>query len=104
MELNPARAHLIAGFFDKYLILNEEEELLEKEIKSLKEQEAMKVMELKVAWKLRRRNEESRKESKKGFREEKGMVPFLLLIRLIQFQFPNHFHEIQGKVDKIMDL
>ncbi|KYC89950.1 hypothetical protein MXL46_10115 [Heyndrickxia sporothermodurans] len=66
IELNTAKAHLIASFFDQYLILNEEEEKqLEKEIKSLNRNEAMKVMELKT-------------ESRKG----KEMLQFLSLIGL----------------------
>ncbi|MFB7304827.1 hypothetical protein [Heyndrickxia sporothermodurans] len=66
IELNTAIAHLIASFFDQYLILNEEEvKQLEKEIKSLNRNEAMKVMELKT-------------ESRKG----KEMLQFLSLIGL----------------------
>lgn len=51
LELDPARAHLIAGFFDTYLILGaEEEEQLQQELKSLDQSEEAKIMELKTAW------------------------------------------------------
>ncbi|MEK5391486.1 hypothetical protein NSQ59_14080 [Margalitia sp. FSL K6-0131] len=101
MELNSARAHLIAGFFDQYLILNEEEEeQLEKEIKSLNKQEAMKVMELKTAWEVKAEERGIEKGIEKGKRD--GTIS--IINRLVQVQFPNHFHEIQEKVQMINDL
>ncbi|QQZ07690.1 hypothetical protein [Heyndrickxia vini] len=70
MELNSARAHLIASFFDQYLILNEEEEeQLEKDIKSLDGKEAMKVMELKTAWEVKAEERGIEKGIEKGKRD-----------------------------------
>jgi len=47
MELNPARMELIYGFFETYLKLTKEEELLvEKEIAKLPVDEAEKILEL----------------------------------------------------------
>lgn len=89
MELDPARNHLLAGFFDQYHILNEsEEEELEKEIKSLNRDEAIKVMELKTAWEER------------GI--EKGMIT--IINNIIQIQFPNSFESLQLKVNLIRDV
>jgi hypothetical protein len=51
LELDPARMHLISGFFDTYLELNDiEEARLQKEIQSLEPKEEEKIMELKTNW------------------------------------------------------
>ena len=51
MELNPAKAELINGFFETYLSLNmrEEEELME-EIKQLNQEEAEQIFKLPNSW------------------------------------------------------
>lgn len=52
MELNPAKARLIYGFFERYLILNQrEEEKLMKEIEKM--DDAEKIMELPISYEQR---------------------------------------------------
>lgn len=49
MELNPARARFILGFFERYITLNErEEETLMKEIKRM--DESKDIMHLPISW------------------------------------------------------
>ncbi len=51
LELDPARMHLITGFFDAYLVLNYiEEGKLREEIQMLESKEEKKIMELKTNW------------------------------------------------------
>lgn len=51
LELDPARMHLISGFFDTYLELNDiEEARLQEEIQLLEPKEEEKIMELKTNW------------------------------------------------------
>ncbi|QKY68733.1 transposase [Lentibacillus sp. CBA3610] len=74
MELNPAKQRLVYGFFEKYLILNETEEIqLNDEIKRM--DEADKIMEIPISY------EEKGKEKGKeiGKAEEKKEVAFKML-------------------------
>src|SRR3954454_22257653 len=58
MELNPAKATLINGFFETYLSLNEEEvEELMEEIKQLHKNEAEQIFELPNSWRDKGRKE-----------------------------------------------
>jgi predicted transposase YdaD len=58
MELNPAKATLINGFFETYLSLNEvEEEELMEEIKQLDKNEAEQIFELPNSWRDKGRKE-----------------------------------------------
>jgi hypothetical protein len=51
LELDSARMHLITGFFDTYLELNDiEKQALQKEIHILDPEEEKKIMELKTQW------------------------------------------------------
>ena len=68
MELNPAKATLINGFFETYLSLNEEEEEeLMEEIKQLDKNEAEQIFELPNSWRDKGKRKEGyrRKEFKK---------------------------------------
>ena len=58
MELNPAKATLINGFFETYLSLNEdEEEELMEEIRQLDKNEAEQIFELPNSWRDKGRKE-----------------------------------------------
>lgn len=51
LELDPARMHLITGFFDTYLVLDDiEKQELQIEIHRLEPMEEEKIMELKTQW------------------------------------------------------
>jgi hypothetical protein len=51
MELNPAKMHLIIGFFDTYLVLNDiEKKLLWEELQMLDSKEGEMIMELQTQW------------------------------------------------------
>ena len=63
MELNPAKATLINGFFETYLSLNEEEEEeLMEEIKQLDKNEAEQIFELPNSWRDKGRKEGKQEE------------------------------------------
>ncbi|MBM4763113.1 Rpn family recombination-promoting nuclease/putative transposase [Bacillus sp. B15-48] len=65
LELNPAKAQLINGFFESYLSLNKsEEEKLMKEIKQLGDQESEQIFKLPNSWREKGLIE-GRKEAKK---------------------------------------
>ena len=71
MELNPAKAELINGFFETYLSLNEkEEERLMEEIKQLDQKEAEQIFELPNSWRDKGRQEEQ---------EEKRLIAIEML-------------------------
>ena len=56
MELNPAKAELINGFFETYLFLNEKEEKeLMEEIRQLDEQEAEQIFKLPNSWREKKK-------------------------------------------------
>lgn len=66
MELTPAKMRIILGFFEKYLILDEEEEeTLMEEIKQMDESES--IMHLPISWEEKGK-QEGRKEGEKEAR------------------------------------
>ena len=81
MELNPAKAELVNGFFETYLSLNEsEEEYLMEEIKQLDQQEAEQIFKLPNSWREKGKKKESegiKKESKKGKWKKKDRLPLI---------------------------
>lgn len=88
MELNPAKAELINGFFETYLSLDdkEEEELMD-EIKQLDQQEAERIFELPNSWRDKGRKEgrqEGLKEGKKQIAVEmlKEGLPIELIVKV----------------------
>ena len=70
MELNPAKATLINGFFETYLSLNddEEEELME-EIKQLDKNEAEQIFELPNSWRDKGRKEGKQEGIQEGIQK-----------------------------------
>ena len=72
MELNPAKAELINGFFETYLFLNKrEEEQLMEEIKQLDNEEAEQIFKLPNSWR--------EKGLKEGKMEEKRQIALEML-------------------------
>ena len=70
MELNPAKAELINGFFETYLTLNEEEEEeLMEEIKQLDQHEAEQIFELPNSWRDKGRKEGKQEGIQEGVRK-----------------------------------
>jgi predicted transposase/invertase (TIGR01784 family) len=83
MELDPARMTLLTGFFETYLILNEEEERkLEEEMGKVDEKEAKRMIEITTSW------------------EEKGRVKgqASILLRLLKKKFGNVPVEMENRV------
>jgi len=83
MELDPARMTLLTGFFETYLILNEEEERkLEEEMGKVDEKEAKRMIEITTSW------------------EEKGRVKgqASILLRLLKKKFGNVPIEMENRV------
>ena len=69
MELNPAKAELINGFFETYLLLNEEEEEeLMEEINQLDQHEAEQIFELPNSWRDKGERGETRRDSRRNSR------------------------------------
>lgn len=109
MELNPAKAELINGFFETYLTLNksEEEELME-EIKQLDKQESELIFKLPNSWRekgiaegIRKGREEGiQKGREEGIQQEKMQTALEMLreglsIELIAKVTKLSFNEIQ---------
>ena len=70
MELNPAKATLINGFFETYLSLNEdEEEELMEEIKQLDKNEAEQIFELPNSWRDKGRKEGMQEGIREGIQK-----------------------------------
>jgi predicted transposase/invertase (TIGR01784 family) len=70
MELNPAKAELINGFFETYLSLNEEEEeVLMEEIKQLDKSEAELIYELPNSWRDKGRKEGKQEGIQEGIQK-----------------------------------
>jgi len=94
MELDPARMTLLTGFFETYLILNEEEERkLEEEMGKVDEKEAKRMIEITTSW------------------EEKGRVKgqASILLRQLKKKFGHIPVEVENKVmtmpiEKLQDL
>lgn len=68
MELNPAKSRFILGFFEKYLILDkQEEEILMEEIKQMNESED--IMHLPISWEEKGKVKGREEGIEKGKRE-----------------------------------
>jgi len=78
MKLNPAKQRFITGFFDEYLILNDqEEEKLMEEIKEL--DNAEEILELSNSWERKGMEKGIEKGIKKGKMEERQNIAKELL-------------------------
>lgn len=99
MELNPAKAELINGFFETYLTLNEsEEEELMEEIKQLDKQESELIFKLPNSWR--------EKGIAEGIQQEKMQTALEMLreglsIELIAKVTKLGFNEIQDLREKL---
>jgi hypothetical protein len=77
MQINPAKAELINGFFETYLTLNESEEMeLIEEIKQLNREETEQILQLPNSWREKGKLETQREIARKMVKE--GM-PFELI-------------------------
>lgn len=95
MELNPAKAERINGFFETYLSLNQdEEEILMEEIKQLDQKEAEQIFELPNSWK-----EKGRKEGKIETALEmlKEGLPVDLIAKITKFD-QKEIHELKYRL------
>lgn len=115
MELNPAKAVLINGFFETYLTLNEsEEEELMEEIKQLDKQESELIFKLPNSWRekgiaegIRKGREEGiQKGIAEGIQQEKMQTALEMLreglsIELIAKVTKLGFNEIQDLREKL---
>ncbi|WP_425464814.1 Rpn family recombination-promoting nuclease/putative transposase [Paenibacillus piri] len=105
LELDPAKIHLIACFFDTYLILNEaEKRQLHKEITLLHPREEERIMELKTAW------EEDAELAGKLKGKIEGKIEGRLegMIELIRKYMAAHFgeslHDIHDQLAQLTNL
>ncbi|MEM9544107.1 MAG: DUF4351 domain-containing protein [Cyanobacteria bacterium P01_E01_bin.42] len=100
LRLDPARMHLISGFVDSYLKLNEvETRQFAEQIAKIRPEEKEEVMQIVTSWMeegieigLDRGREEGRKEGREEGREE-GKLQLLLL------QLTRRFGELQSDVE-----
>lgn len=80
MELNPAKAELINGFFETYLSLNKhEEEKLMEEIKQLDQHESDQIFKLPNSWREKGLKEGLQEGLKEGKMQEKRQVALEML-------------------------
>ena len=87
MELDPARMTLLTGFFETYLILNEEEERkLEEEMGKVDEKEAKRMIEITTSW------------EEKGRVKGKAEGQASILLRLLKKKFGNVPVEMENRV------
>ena len=101
LELDPARMHLITGFFDTYLILNDiEERQLQEEIQMLNPEEEEKIMELKTNWE---KSAELRGELR-GKLEGKLEGERTILIKFIKAQFGTASKEIIEQIASLTNI
>lgn len=102
MELNPAKAELINGFFETYLSLNEkEEEKLMEEIKQLDPQEAEQILELPNSWRDKGRQEGIQKGIQEGRKEGKQEEKRLIAIEMLKEGLPVELVTKVTKLDRI---
>jgi flagellar biosynthesis/type III secretory pathway protein FliH len=96
-ELNEAKSQMLMGFFESYLVLNEDEERqFQKEIKNLVPEEATRIMEITTSWHKKGR-EEGREEGRK-----KGQVD--LICKFLTKRFGKASSNLQDRVRRIDNL
>ena len=95
MELDPARMTLLTGFFETYLILNEEEERkLEEEIGKVDEKEAKRMIEITTSWEEKGKM----KGRMEGKAEGKAEGQASILLRLLKKKFGYMPVEMENRV------
>ncbi len=101
LELDPVRTELIAGFFETYLKLTEDEEKqLFDEIKTLEREEEEKVMQLTTSW-HRKGREEGREEGiKEGFEAGKKETLIEVARKMLEKGYTIEEIEIITKLSK----
>ncbi|MFK7693348.1 Rpn family recombination-promoting nuclease/putative transposase [Paenibacillus sp. HJGM_3] len=97
MELDPARMHLIAGFFHKYFTLNEREEMkLREEIRMLDRQEESLLAKLRTHWEV---DAESRGKIEGKTEEARKFIG-----KFLQAQFGERGAALQAKIEGLQEL
>jgi hypothetical protein len=105
LELDSARMHLITGFFDMYLTLNDKEnQVLREELQMLEAKEGEKIMELQTQW-----EKDGEKRGRKIGREEgkiEGKVEEArkFINKFIQAQFGDESKEMLAMVALLTNL
>ncbi|WP_061215320.1 DUF4351 domain-containing protein [Syntrophomonas wolfei] len=95
MELDPARMTLLTGFFETYLILNEEEERkLEEEMGKVDEKEAKRMIEITTSWEEKGKM----KGRMEGKAEGKAEGQASILLRLLKKKFGYMPVEMENRV------
>lgn len=97
MEINPAKAELINGFFETYLTLNESEEKeLMEEIQQLNRDESEQILKLPNSWREKGQKEGIKVGQKEGHKEAQRKIaynmlkegmPFELISKLTSLEF-----------------
>ena len=99
MELDPARMTLLTGFFETYLILNEEEERkLEEEIGKVDEKEAKRMIEITTSWEEKGRVKGRMEGRMEGKAEGKAEGQASLLLRQLKKKFGYLPVEMENRV------
>jgi hypothetical protein len=99
MELDPARMTLLTGFFETYLILNEEEERkLEEEIGKVDEKEAKRMIEITTSWEEKGRVKGRMEGRMEGRVEGKAEGQASLLLRQLKKKFGYLPVEMENRV------
>ncbi|MFK7693274.1 Rpn family recombination-promoting nuclease/putative transposase [Paenibacillus sp. HJGM_3] len=97
MELDPARMHLITGFFDTYLKLNDREKLmLKEEIRMLDRQEESLLAKLQTQWEIDAKIE--------GKLEGKLEEARKFINKYLQAQFGEKRADMDNKIANLNDL
>ena len=99
MELDPARMTLLTGFFETYLILNEEEERkLEEEMGKVDEKEAKRMIEITTSWEEKGRVKGRMEGRMEGRVEGKAEGQASLLLRQLKKKFGYLPVEMENRV------
>jgi hypothetical protein len=112
LELDPARMHLITGFFDTYLVLDDiEESKLWAELRALDPKEEAKLMEIKTNWEKSaearilelKPNWEKTAESK-GITQGKVLGEQKILKKFMQAHFGESSKGLLDQISQLTDL
>jgi hypothetical protein len=97
LKLDPARMHLITGFFDTYLVLDDiEESKLWEELKALDPKEEAKIMEIKTNWE---KNAES-----KGIIQGRVLGEQKILRKFMEAHFGERSSDLLEQISELTDL
>ncbi len=104
MQLNPAKMSLITGFFESYLNLSPDEELLlEGELEELPKKEGHEIMEMISSWERKGIEKGIQRGRQKGFSEGERKKAIEVASRLLEKGFEiEEINEITGLDEKLI--